>query len=342
MDNQATQTMLQAVEAAKASARKAESTYSAGVSKINRLASQQIRLGVGTAVSQVSDIASTVRRVNDDYFAAFQTLVAMLDSQCRPLLAYNPEVFAIREVRDTIKWLNDESEIKTTFSASVNDSSRGDVAAVSYVPTMENKMIQKFWETVYDTHPGKDKFEQAERQKAQMQKESIENRVKAENDAYKKSYETALAAWSEKRAEIQKKREAEVKRELEQLKKDRKQDIEKRYAQSLKNGQNHKTFCENKKKGHERALAKLGFFNFAKKREAKEGIKISICGIAEAERMIETAERVYQKETAELDAWIRAQKAVLEEKVRKKYPMPKKPRKQTAYTVPQKIVDEST
>ena len=51
--------------------------------------------------------------------------------KCRPLLNEEPELRAVREVKNLIVWLNDESEIEANFSASFNSSSLGNVARQS-------------------------------------------------------------------------------------------------------------------------------------------------------------------------------------------------------------------
>ncbi len=75
---------------------------------------------------------------------SYQALVKEVDDLCRPLLEETPEYGVVSEVRDFIKYLNDESEIENNFSASLNSHSLGDVATRRYFPSVENKMIQKF------------------------------------------------------------------------------------------------------------------------------------------------------------------------------------------------------
>ena len=339
-NEQATETMLQAVEVVKESAKKAEKEYDRGASEIKRMASRQIQLGVGTAVGKVSDIASKTRRVNDAYYASLQSLVKMLDDGCRPLLSLDPDPSAIRQVWETIKWLNDESEIKTTFTASVNSSNRGDLAAVSYIPTMENKLIQKYWENFYNAHPGKAALEKAEREKEKALRKEREEQAKRIAAQVAAVYEKEFADWSAKREEVLKKREVEMRCELERLKKNRKEDIEARHKESVKKANNAKTFNENTKKHHERALESLGFFAFLKRRDHKEKLGYAIQGLAQANAALEEAERLYREETEGFDAWVERQRAALEETVREKYPLPKKPRKRAHHTDPKKMADE--
>lgn len=112
--------LLQLVQQAKESAAKAEREYERREDALQAKASQNIDLFGGHAVSQAVDLAAEARKMCDSLYAAYQTLVAMTDAQCRPLLAQQPGREAVRAVRDLIKWLNDESEIENNFSASLN------------------------------------------------------------------------------------------------------------------------------------------------------------------------------------------------------------------------------
>ena len=112
--------LLQLVQQAKESAAKAEREYECREDALQAKASQNIDLFGGHAVSQAVDLAAEARKMCDSLYAAYQTLVAMTDAQCRPLLAQQPGREAVRAVRDLIKWLNDESEIENNFSASLN------------------------------------------------------------------------------------------------------------------------------------------------------------------------------------------------------------------------------
>ena len=154
MSSTVNEQMLLAVKTVRESAKRAEREFDNGSSMLQMKASRSIDLFGGSAVSQVADIASDSKRICDALYASFQTLVKMLDDQCRPLLDQNPDYTAVREVRDLIKWLNDESEISNNFTASLNSQSLGDVASGRYFPSLENKMIQSFWENKYEMWPG--------------------------------------------------------------------------------------------------------------------------------------------------------------------------------------------
>lgn len=339
-NKETTEMMLQAVESAGKTAKSADAEYERGARKIQSMASQQIQLGVGTAVSKASRIADLVRKTNDDLYATLQMLVGLIDSQCRPLLDQDPDPSAIRRVKDMIKHLNDESKIKTDFTASVNDVSRGKVVAVSYRPTIENQMIEKFWETVYQNHPERIASEKAERDREKEEKKKKEADAKAANEACEKEFEGELAKWSVKRDEILAKRSAEVEKELSLMKTERQADIEARYEESVKKANKGKIFNENNIKHHEKALATLSAIHFLKRKDHREKLDYARQGLAQMEAAVEEAEMLHKKECEGLSAWVESKRAELAEKTRERYPIPKKPRKTTYYTDPQKLVDE--
>ena len=192
MSNSATETMLQYVSEVRERARRAERSFDSSSSAIQRKASCSIDLFSGSATNTVVEIASDARRACDALYSAYQTEVKYLDDVCRPLLDQRPSLEAVREVYQMIKWLNDESEIENNFSASFNYQSLGNVASAKYVPTMSNKLIQSFWQTKYDSWPGRAEELKAERERrekqaelARLRREEEKQRRKAEEEQKK-------------------------------------------------------------------------------------------------------------------------------------------------------------
>jgi len=207
MKNSATEIMLQKVEETRNRARSAERSFDYANASIQRKASSSIDLFGGSATNRVVEIASDARRACDALYSAYQTEVKTLDDACRPLLDKHPTLEAVREVYNMIKWLNDESEIENNFSASLNYHSLGNVASAKYVPTMSNKLIQSFWQTKYDSWPGRAeevKAEQERRKKqaelARLRREKEEERRKAEEAAKKLEEEKKQLALIKKAA----------------------------------------------------------------------------------------------------------------------------------------------
>lgn len=143
--------MSQIVARIKHQAEQAQVKFDAGAEKLQITSNQSINLFGETATNQVADIAVDARRICDELYATLQMLVRMADEECRPLLSQKPSLFDVRDVAELIKWLNSESEIGANFSASLNSKKLGNVVSGRYIPTMESKMIQSYWETKYDT-----------------------------------------------------------------------------------------------------------------------------------------------------------------------------------------------
>ena len=83
--------MLESVRRAKKQAKVAESNYDFAAEMIGIKAESDIDLFGNRAVSQVSDIAASSRKACDDLYASYQSLVVILDEECRPLLSQNPD-----------------------------------------------------------------------------------------------------------------------------------------------------------------------------------------------------------------------------------------------------------
>lgn len=200
--------MLEAVANAKKQAKSAEHQFDFAAEMVNIKSSSSIDLFGGRAVSQVADIASSVRKACDELYASYQALVLMLDQQCRPFLSQNPSTRAVKEVMEMIKWLNSESEIGSNFSGSLNGSSLGDLVNVKYFASMECQMIQKHWENVYSTMPGTE-----EENRAFIQRRAEERRAAREAERQARIQERE---WERQERERERKeREEELRQRLE-------------------------------------------------------------------------------------------------------------------------------
>lgn len=145
--------MEQIVYRAKKQADQALEAFDSDAEKVQLSSGGTIDLFGGNAVDQVADIAADVRRVCDRLYATLQMLVKMVDEECKPLLNRQPSMSAVKKVADLIKWLNSESELGTNFAASLNGKNLGTMVSGKYIPTMEAKMIQSYWETKSSTWP---------------------------------------------------------------------------------------------------------------------------------------------------------------------------------------------
>lgn len=190
-------------------AKKAEKVYDDAADWIQFKSSSTISLNSGNAVSRVAEIASLTRNANEEMYTSYQSLVRYLDEKCRPLLTEGADVHSVKELLELIKWLNSESNISSNFSASLNGTDYGDMFNVQYSPTVENRMIQKYWETTYSAMPGaaEENAAYAKRKEAERQTEIEERRRRSELER-KRQMEEWEAARREEEA-TQRKRNTE-------------------------------------------------------------------------------------------------------------------------------------
>ena len=340
MRNFATETMLQAVAIVKENATRAEREFDTRAEALQRRTRRQIDLLGGQAVKTVSDIASESRKMCDALYSTYQTLVKMLDDQCRPMLDQEPECSAVRQVRDLIKWLNDESEISNDFTASLNSRSLGNVASAKYIPTLENKMIQSFWETKYAMIPNRaavEKEERAERLQARAEKlRARQEETRLKNEAAQQKFRDeeaafpkALEDWAKESHRIKKLREEQIRKAVDAAKASRQKEIEDQHTATVRRLTLEKTKCEKKKTAAEATLPTLGFFRFKEKKETKATIAELTARLAGLEADLAEAEATYAAEKAAMGAWMEEKKAAITAEVEIKHPIPEAPKRPT-------------
>lgn len=337
----ATEKMLQAVRSAKSSASRAEGEYDRGESMLQIKASRSIDLFGGDAVSRVADIAADARKLCDSLYASYQSLVGMLDSQCRPLLDQEPELHAVKEVRDLIKWLNDESEIESNFTASFNSRSLGGVASGRYVPTIENKMIQRFWESKYDTWPGRAEAEaaarrlrEAEMERRRQQAEQRRAEAEARNRKLEEQYREELAVYEQKHADwkaevaaVQQRRKEGVEKALPGAKDNFIREIEEKRKEAIRQLAHEMAMYQQNKEAAERELAGLGFFHFTEKSTAKRIIADMAYRLSNSLARENAINAEYNRQLAEVPALLKQKKKQFEQVMEKKHPLPAEPKK---------------
>lgn len=147
----ATEIMLQHVNRIRREAEDAAFDYEQNVSEIKFMASQQIDLFGGDAISRVGEIVRKAKETGDNLYSSFQTSVTVLDELCRPLLKDNPESHAIKEAMDLIVWLNKESNVDISYTGTVSGLlPKTDLVEVDYFPSMESLQIEKYWGSAYN------------------------------------------------------------------------------------------------------------------------------------------------------------------------------------------------
>ena len=170
--------MLNIVKRIKEQAKIAEDTFDKRSRELEKSCDSSIDLLGGSATNRVAEIARESKQICDDLYTTYQMLVIMLDKDCRPLLDHKPDVKSVNEVQKTIAWLNSESEIDNNFAASLNKHNLGNLVTVSYYASLENKMIQTFWEQTFRAMPGADEIIKKEEEEEAEKKKRKNNAEK--------------------------------------------------------------------------------------------------------------------------------------------------------------------
>lgn len=327
MANTASRKMLNIVEQARSSAWQAERDYDTGAAQIQRMSERSISLFGGDAVNRVADIASESRKICDELYAAYQTLVEIVDDQCRPLLDENPELEAVEAVCELIKWLNDESEIENNFTASFNGNDLGGIASSRYIPMMKNKMIERFWASKYDMWPGRAEKEAAEKKENKAAAERTRQEAKLLRKAIEEEYEKNLALWKTEVQRIEILRRKKLEQALGDAKKRRIKEIDDTFSSITQRVDTVIYLSEQKRSDASQKLETLGFFKFAEKQAVQKTIDAMTTAITEAERERADAEERHSKEKREVDKWLQQQEKKLRMEVERTNPMPIAPQK---------------
>lgn len=199
--------MLDAVRKSKTKLTREKNAFKNAMELVGIKTETEIDLFGGNAVSRVADITVAVRKASDRLYTACQTEIPLLDAQCRPLLAHDPSTRAVKEVTALIQKLNKESEISTNFRGNLNGGSFHDLVGVRYIPSIDNKMIQTFWENKYSEMPGT----------------AAEDKAYASRESKARKEENVNIAWArqklrqEEREEAQRKKQAQEQARQERL-----------------------------------------------------------------------------------------------------------------------------
>lgn len=327
MNNNVNEKLMQVVQNIEESARRAEEEYERKANALQEKTREKIDLFGNTATSQVIDIVSESRKICDTLYATYQMLIGMLDAQCRPLLEENPGIHRICAVRNLVKWLNDESEIENNFAASLNAHNLGDVANVRYIPQIENKMIQTFWETTYFSHPDRETYEQKqiEIQKAHVKAVQKSNEERREEEIVKQEvYHKNAAEWEISAAEVRKNREEEIQKQLTVEEENLRNEYEDAYNNTLCELNASKKSVEEQCELVRKNLSELTFFQFAEKKQLNDQLKdlekklLSI--VAELEQVEENHKQILMNVNTKLEE----KKVQIQEEVEQLYPLPTK------------------
>jgi len=252
----------------------------------------------GSSLHQISGMLDEVREIAENYYVSSQSLVRMVDDECKSFLTFAPYKRTVEAVAKLLENLNEAASININFSASLNGGSSDDFGRVHYEPSLESKMIQKFWE-----------------QKARMMTESEEEKeiIKAEKEKKEKAakkdederleYEAELKKYNDWESECKKikklqqkwkdKKVAEKREELEE----ELQDLFAPKAEAMKNSISE---LEKEKEKLEKELSELGFFSFGAKSEKKKRIEEIETSIYSEQQNMISLRKEYEEEESKL------------------------------------------
>lgn len=333
-----------AVKKTRREADAADRAFDSASFDIQMKASRDIDLFGGDAPHRIVEIRADAKRACDNLYTTYQTLISVLDATCRPLLADTPSREAVKSVADCVKYLNDESEIENNYNLTFNSDNLGNVASAKYVPSMENKMIQRFWESQVSLSPTSTeiikKYEtseertarlkaEEERKKANEKRRKAEEREKEKIEPIRRKYEQDLKNWETECTQINAKRIAFVADKLAE---------EKERIVSIATQKKDETIAKanqtiieetERKSSAEVALASLGAFKFGQKKEKKWTIEYATKKISEAQVTISAAQSEYTSAVQQADTFVNSKKSEYQVKAERKYPLPTKPSKPT-------------
>ena len=339
MSNMATEKMLAAVKASRERAERAEAEFDRRNEAIQADDSRSINLFGGSAVSQVADLASAARKACDALYAAYQMEIRLLDEACRPLLSQDPSIQAVREVAKMIKWLNDESEIENNFTASLNNRSLGDVASARYIPSMENKMIQSYWDSKYHEMPGSAELEYEKRRAVEQRKLSIEERRRADaakrrqafadsqasKNAEQNAYRVAMLKWNADVKKIEQEREQAFRQRLETERNRLESEIRQKYDASKADHLTCKATLEQQTAELQQQLENLGLFRLNEKLALKKQIKSMTKEIAGQEVLLTRAREMFESSMRAVEEVLRNSQQQIRDVVNSRFPLPEEP-----------------
>ena len=317
----------------------AEEAHNRVDEEIKRLTENEINVLGTDALSRLSEIAVKVRESNDAKYAELQALVLLIDQECRPLLKENLSYSVVSSIVFMINRLNEESKISTTFNATLQGYDMGNVATSNYLPSIECKMIQSFWQTTCDAMP--EAIEEKKRIKeetkdlvagitALMEKaKAPERKIEEERAAYKKACEE----WEKECKRISEQNKKTLKTRLEEEKRKRDEELKKKRDNEIANCE--KALAEEKarKEIAEADLANAGFFAFFAKRKLNAEIAEAINNMDSIAKKREKAEKAFESgiRKTKSDKFSQQLEAQIEKQIEKENPYPKKPQPKLPY-----------
>ena len=273
---EASEKIMQIVNVAKEGNEEAYRSFSSKRNRIERKASNSmIDLFGGTAVYEIREIVSETKEAAEEYYVSNQSLVRMLDEECKPFLVFAPYKKTVNAVSETMKKLNEDSSININLGASLNYGASNDVASVHYEPSIESKMIQKFWEQKARLMT-ETKEEKAEIEAEKLQEQKKQQEKEDDRDKERREYEEALKRhkdWEKEYKRIKTLRAEWRKQQCLEAKNKFEQQIEKERARKVASFSKRQEELEEKNQELKEKNKSLGFFDFSARKELKKEIE---------------------------------------------------------------------
>lgn len=357
----ARETMLFMVKNTREEAEKAGKAYDAAWKKLEMQSRVHINLNSGTARTQLLQMASDSKKASDDLYATYQSLVTVLDEQCRPLLSgltEEKDAYAVKEVAETIKWLNEESEIGNTFSASLNDSSLGDVAGVKYHPSMENKMIEKYWFGTLASMPGAKEAEaeylENKRREQEEIKQKQEEAIRVREEAKRRQEEEARLeavrreqtlqqdiivlekyysehkVWEDECTSIKRVREDLITERVKEIRIQLEEEANREIYPEIEKIKKDIASQEKRQSEAELKLSSLGLFKLSEKKEQRGIIEEAENQIRQLRDGLSNVERKLQQNLSDAAAEAKKNEPRFREEIEAEHPLPEEPMKSEA------------
>ena len=334
MNDITSEKMLEIVSQAKEKAKQAMADFDYASDMLEIKTKKQINLYGGTATSEVVDIAAESRDICDNLYTSLQSLIQIVDEDCRPLITQQPSLTAVNEVYQLIKWLNEKSKIKANFFASLNSVDLGNIVSGRYIPKMESKMIEKYWEEKYDTWADwvysygdnttpiklSEKAVELQNSLARTSQRTDFNPTPEELE-----YAKACRQWQIDVEESKKRCEEEIEQEVQNIRISLEQKAKEDYDNTAKKQNEEKEYLLNRIREAQAELKKLSFFKFAAINAQQEIINESDRKYKEASTKLEEAENEYQKDMKRADEQAESQRYSIKKRIMGNYIEPEPP-----------------
>lgn len=275
---------------------------------VKELANIGIDIYSKRAVSDTADIVRKTKRACDEFYTTMQSIVITADEQCRPLIEKDPDPASIKTVTEFIVWLNTESNIENSYSASFNSAHFGTVAEVSYAPSLSSRMIQKHWEGKCSEYISD--FE-------------LKKMSASDEERYQEEYEN----WAVQLEELKSERDKHFEHRIGLAKKQFGCDEIEKLSDEITSNMADIMTKEVEISEAQDTLNSLGAFNFSEKNHQKSIISEAQAEIKALEDKINTLRQKRNSIDNEIKEKLKSAEKMINNRLRTEFPYPEKPKR---------------